>query len=230
MLCRMWYAKTRGEVTGSVASLAKISNSTMAEFDLFLNEVKTLGFCEVSHNSNNILTITNRRMYRNEKKKESARLRAKRFYDKKAPERDSTKTSRPLSSSSSSELTSPSKKKGIMAKGDFDLFWQHYPKKVSKGQARKTWDKIYKNIPPTEILINKLQQLKLSSLWIEDSGKYIPHPSTWLNNEGWEDEPQEHRPDLMPKSISEAERLEERLRGKRLQKEADDDKRSIDDK
>ena len=28
----------------------------------------------------------------------------------------------------------------------------------------------------------------MSKDWLEDDGKYIPHPATWLNAKGWEDE------------------------------------------
>ena len=33
-----------------------------------------------------------------------------------------------------------------------------------------------------------LEQQKLSADWKKDGGKYIPYPSTWLNDERWEDE------------------------------------------
>ena len=161
-LSRMWYSKTRGEISGHIDMLSSITNGTkpfltiiykdlktsrfpnailtpekfknntykidgleistliltetnslkiveITEFKLFLIEAKTLGFCEVSHNSTGHLTLRNRRMYRNEKNKKAARLRAKKAYDKKHPPGDSTKTSRSLSSSS--VLTSPSKNK-----------------------------------------------------------------------------------------------------------------------
>ena len=111
---------------------------------------------------------------------------------------------------------------------DFDLFWQAYPKKKSKGQARKTWNKI--KLPPIETILSSIAALKQGHDWMQDGGKYIPYPSTWLNAEGWEDEPQEYRPDLMPKSISEAERLEERMRGPRLKQEAEDARKRIVDK
>jgi hypothetical protein len=70
----------------------------------------------------------------------------------------------------------------------FDQFWQAYPKKRSKGQAKRTWVKL----DPDESLLTKMlktiAKARRSNDWLQANGQYIPHPSTWLNNEGWEDE------------------------------------------
>lgn len=67
----------------------------------------------------------------------------------------------------------------------FDQFWGLYPRKVGKASARKAFGQLHigdrakamhgvlrlkndPNLPPTQ---------------------YVPHPATWLNREGWEDEP-----------------------------------------
>lgn len=70
----------------------------------------------------------------------------------------------------------------------FDDFWTLYPKKKSKGQARRTWDKI----KPTKETISKIMSTlaiaKKSEDWTKNNGQYIPYPSSWLNDEGWNDE------------------------------------------
>ena len=70
----------------------------------------------------------------------------------------------------------------------FDIFYKQYPKKKSKGQAEKTWI----NLNPSKELLPKiliaLNIAKKSKQWVNDKGKYIPNPSTWLNAKGWEDE------------------------------------------
>ena len=73
---------------------------------------------------------------------------------------------------------------------DFDVFWQVYPKKKSKGQARKTWDKLKKAkcLPEWDILQTAITIAKASRDWEKDGGQFIPYPSTWLNAEGWEDD------------------------------------------
>lgn len=67
-------------------------------------------------------------------------------------------------------------------------FWTVYPKKKGKGNVEK-W---FKQHQPSEILLNtmlaKVELLKKSTEWQERNGKYIPHPYSWLNAKGWDDE------------------------------------------
>jgi len=70
----------------------------------------------------------------------------------------------------------------------FDAFWAAYPKKVSKGAARKAWKQIQ---PDSELLAKMLAALgraRTCQSWTKDGGQYIPYPATWLRAEGWEDE------------------------------------------
>jgi hypothetical protein len=82
--------------------------------------------------------------------------------------------------------------KGIIkkdaAKKGFEKFWAVYPKKKSKGQAEKTFSKINPDEQLLAIMIAKIELAKKSEDWIKEKGKYIPHPATWLNARGWEDE------------------------------------------
>jgi hypothetical protein len=43
-------------------------------------------------------------------------------------------------------------------------------------------------------MIATIEQAKKSENWLKESGKYIPHPATWLNAKGWEDEDAEPNP------------------------------------
>lgn len=71
---------------------------------------------------------------------------------------------------------------------DFDSFWNLYPKKVGKGQAIKTFNKLIKDDETFNLIINDLEKRKQCKNWLENEGKFIPHPSTYLNNMGWLDE------------------------------------------
>ena len=73
----------------------------------------------------------------------------------------------------------------------FETFWQAYPKKKSKGDAEKAWNKAKVSNGLFEKIMTKLEILKGSFDWMKENGKYIPHPATWLNAKGWEDEPSE---------------------------------------
>jgi len=75
----------------------------------------------------------------------------------------------------------------------FDDFWELYPRKASKGQARRTWEKLVKAriITPTVqqfILDNLTIRIQDDDAWVNGQRCFISHPSTWLNNEGWSDE------------------------------------------
>jgi len=70
----------------------------------------------------------------------------------------------------------------------FDQFWQLYPRKASKKAAKKAW----LNIKPNKALFSRIIAAinTAKQYWQRQniSLKHIPHPSTWLNEERWEDE------------------------------------------
>lgn len=101
-----------------------------------------------------------------------------------------TKTE-PKPNSSSSISSSSSKKETTPynpPKGDngFEMFWKEYPKRIGKKAALNAWGKNSK--PPIEQIIEALKKQKSSLDWIKEGGKYIPHPTTWLNQGRWDDE------------------------------------------
>lgn len=71
------------------------------------------------------------------------------------------------------------------SKTDFDKFWKAYPKKKSKGQAEKAFKKIGVDV---EVIIASVEKQKQTLDWKKEGGQYIPHPATYLNARGWEDE------------------------------------------
>ena len=83
------------------------------------------------------------------------------------------------------------KNKDINTLGDFKIFWETYPKKKSKGQAEKVWQKLKPDEQLLAAMVAKIEQAKTSDEWQKDCGKFIPHPATWLNAKGWEDEIQQ---------------------------------------
>lgn len=103
-LAHMWGSRDRGKLTGSKTTLARLLNCTIKEMSRFLEEAEALEFCEISQDPNGILTVINRRMYREEKERALGRKRARRHYNKKRQSQgsnaDSTENSRSHSSSS----------------------------------------------------------------------------------------------------------------------------------
>lgn len=78
----------------------------------------------------------------------------------------------------------------------FEQFWNCYPKKISKKDAIKAWNKIQLvDVLFEKIMVGLTNAIK-SVDWVKDGGKYIPHPATWLNGERWNDIVEEAQTDL----------------------------------
>ncbi len=91
-------------------------------------------------------------------------------------------------SSNSSLDNSPNRN---ITTGMFERFWEAYPKKVDKGKVKNIWKKICskppKDRPGWKIIRKAIHDQKKTERW-QDS-KYIPYPTTWLNEERWLDDP-----------------------------------------
>ena len=70
----------------------------------------------------------------------------------------------------------------------FAQFWAEYPKKRSKGQAEKAWNKLEPDEQLGAAIMAGLRRAKTSAEWAKENGKYIQYPASWLNAKGWEDE------------------------------------------
>lgn len=81
--------------------------------------------------------------------------------------------------------TPPTPSKGT--EDGFEMFWQVYPKKVSKAQALKAWSKLKPNAKLQQVILSALERQKQSAQWQKDNGQFIPYPATWLNGRRWED-------------------------------------------
>lgn len=72
----------------------------------------------------------------------------------------------------------------------FDKFWELYPRKVGKGSARQAFMK-QATVTDVNIILGGTDRLANDPNLPEVT--YIPHPSTWLNRQGWDDEPYPYR-------------------------------------
>lgn len=70
----------------------------------------------------------------------------------------------------------------------FSMFWDVYPRKQSKKEAINAFNKINPNDELLNVMISSIDRWSRSEDWLKDGGKFIPHPSTWLNQQRWEDE------------------------------------------
>ena len=70
----------------------------------------------------------------------------------------------------------------------FQIFYEVYPKRKSRGQAWKAWKKIEPGPELLKAMLDAIKCAKKTEEWQKEKGKYIPYPATWLNASGWEDE------------------------------------------
>jgi len=68
----------------------------------------------------------------------------------------------------------------------FEIFWANYPKKVGKQKCLKWFKSRKLTSELVNHMIDTINAYKGSEEW-KDS-QYIPHPYTWLNRGGWDDE------------------------------------------
>ncbi len=73
----------------------------------------------------------------------------------------------------------------------FEQWWRLYPRKVDKGKAKTKWGQICRRAdrPTFAQLRDAVTAQAATDRWA--TPQYIPHPTTWLNQERWLDDPAE---------------------------------------
>lgn len=80
----------------------------------------------------------------------------------------------------------------IAPEDGFEEFWRAYPRKVSRGAARKAWEKAITKASP-ETITTAVKRYAVGEMARMTAGdnpglRYTAHPATWLNAERWDDE------------------------------------------
>jgi len=78
ILCCLWEVPEQGKLGASRPQWCHLLGCKIDEFDTFVLEAKSFKFCDVTI-CNDIVTVINRRMYRDYKERENTRLRVKRL-------------------------------------------------------------------------------------------------------------------------------------------------------
>ena len=96
----------------------------------------------------------------------------------------------------------------------FARWWEAYPNKVGKQAAERAYATACRKIggpDPPRVLLDGLQRALASGVW--DDG-FIPHPTTWLNQGRWDDEP---APKLQPRRAHERPNVQQAQRSDALE-------------
>ena len=101
----------------------------------------------------------------------------------------------------------------------FEQFWQNYPRKVGKNSALKAYTVARSRFAGT---IQDFEALVVSGALALardpnlPATQYIPHPTTWLNREGWNDDPYPERQRSPEEIAAQAKALRDKQREKSL--------------
>lgn len=154
----------RGEIVFSQKNFAKRNGMSRQQLRTFLKKLKQTNMIKSSPNSNQQITHIFIVEYNN--------------YNSIKNNQDLTNTQPRLN-----HIIRKKESKKVINNKDFDLFWEHYPKKVGK---KKVQDKFNSNNYPIDLIIKNIELQKKSDQW--QNQQYIPNPETYLNQERWTDE------------------------------------------
>lgn len=101
-----------------------------------------------------------------------------------------------------------SKRDSVSTDTNFEEFWNLYPRKENKRKALTVWKSKKISNQTLEEIITFLSRAKESVRWKDGGGRYVPHASTFLSQERWND-------DLALYQVESSEKLEV-IKGKAL--------------
>lgn len=94
------------------------------------------------------------------------------------------------------EATRPKKAKASVEDPRFDEFWWAYPKRANKEQARKAWATI--PLKTRDLVVERAAEYgHVYDKATDEQLRFVPHPATWLNACGWEDDPKVWRANFL---------------------------------
>jgi hypothetical protein len=71
----------------------------------------------------------------------------------------------------------------------FDQFWEAYPKKEKRDNARREWRKLKPSPEVARTILEAVERQKASPEWTREEGRYVPQPDKWLREKRFEDGP-----------------------------------------
>lgn len=80
---------------------------------------------------------------------------------------------------------------------EFEVFYNAYPRKMAKGDARRAWVQTTNLRPSIETLLSAIKAQCATEQWMQGGGKFIPYPATWLRQERWDDIQEVSLPDVV---------------------------------
>lgn len=182
-------SRERGVLEGTDDQLRRLANLSPEEWEQFEADATIApkpddNFCDFSRDKNGKITVINRRMVREERRREQGRIRAARFKSQKVT---------PKKRNNNAEITSPStptpketipktKRQRREYPAGFERLWKIHPK-GGKSAAHKEMVKINPDGPELNRWIVKLEAYKATDQWRRGVS---PNLSKWIR-EGYVD-------------------------------------------
>lgn len=76
----------------------------------------------------------------------------------------------------------------VSPNGEFERFWQAYPKRKSRADAEKAFAKVNPDEQLLAVMLAAIAKAKTQADWQREGGKFVPYPASWLNGKRWLDE------------------------------------------
>jgi hypothetical protein len=170
LLCAMHDDDRSGEIRGTPDELARLGRCTTDELSHALTDLQNKRAAEVVQRGESIC-VRNRRMFRESQRRKSNAARQERH--RKVQRNGVSNAEVAFEDENDIDLC-------------FERFWEFFPsgRKKSKKTAREAFEKALKKVD-ADVLIQGAIQYGASD---EGKGAYVKMPSTWLNQECWDDD------------------------------------------
>jgi len=89
---------------------------------------------------------------------------------------------------SKKDKNTKSNSKNTMTDEHFDEFWEQYPRKVGKQKCKNKFLRL--SVDKFDKIMSALEEQKDTDQWKRNDGQFVPHPTTWINQGRWEDDPE----------------------------------------
>jgi len=211
IICKLWWSDTRGRLTRTMEQWSRILRVPVQRCSNILNYIKTEKIGEIEGDltrGDAAVTITSRRMVRDENSRELHKIRQKRYRNKGKCDADMTPSLCQRDAPSSILHTSflqkekekeKEKQLATLAVRSFDpffeIFWKEYPErngqKRGKQKAFKEWKALNPDQELREKIFSALKIQKQNYIDCKKHGEFVPEfqdPERWLRNRRWEDE------------------------------------------
>lgn len=84
---------------------------------------------------------------------------------------------------------------------DFMRFWNLFPRRSSKKEARIAWAALNPNAETVDKILNALAWQIEQPDWLREAGRFVPYPASYLRAERWKDERHVVRPSALSSAV-----------------------------